>query len=217
MTATLAPPAALTVADVLERLGSVPPSRIPIHPALGSATEADVLFHAEAAEKRLYELVDGVLVEKPPGFYESVLASVLIHRLATYLDTQDLGCVAGEAGALRLAPGLVRIPDVSFIAWERFPGRKLPKVPIPHLAPDLAVEILSSSNTEAEMARKLREYFAAGARLVWIVDPETRTARVFTDAETHSAVTTDGVLDGGDVLPGFQVSLREWFERAGER
>jgi Uma2 family endonuclease len=83
--------------------------------------------------------------------------------------------VAGEAGMMQLAPGLVRIPDVSFISWDRFPDRKLPRDPVPHLAPDLAVEVLSQSNTPKEMDRKRRDYFNAGCKLVWITDPETRT------------------------------------------
>ena len=68
--------------------------------------------------------------------------------------------------------GLVRIPDVAFTSWERLPGRRVPPEPIPELAPDLAVEVLSQSNTEAEMTRKRGEYFAAGVRLVWLVDPD---------------------------------------------
>jgi Uma2 family endonuclease len=95
------------------------------------------------------------------------------------------------------------------------PTAKTLAEPLPLLAPDLAVEILSASNTEAEMRRKVREYFEAGSRLVWLVDPESRTARVFTGPELFSIVAEGGELDGGPVLPGFRVSLRQWFERAG--
>lgn len=217
MSATLvAPPTYKTLADLVEQIGSVPLSRIPLVPAPGTARDADVLLAWER-DKRLYELVDGVLVEKPMGYYESWLATILIKLLGNFLDEHDLGIALGEAGTLRLAPGLVRIPDVSFISWERFPRRRLPKNPMPDLAPDLAVEILSAGNTEPEMARKLREYFASGTRLVWMVDPETRTARVFTSPTSFSVVPEDGELEGGDVLPGFRVSLHGWFERAGSR
>jgi Uma2 family endonuclease len=67
---------------------------------------------------------------------------------------------------------------VSFVSWDRLPGHELPAEPIPDPAPDLAVEVLSESDTEGEMKRKLREYFKAGSRLVWLVNPRTRTARV---------------------------------------
>jgi Uma2 family endonuclease len=81
----------------------------------------------------------------------------------------------------------------------------------------LAVEILSPSNTAEEMARKRREYFAAGTRLVWEVEPELRNVTVYTAPEQSTVVTVDQCLDGGPVLPGFTLSVREWFERAGQR
>jgi Uma2 family endonuclease len=209
-------PHPLTLADVVQRLGSVPLERIPARPAPGTATEADLL-RPPGGEKRLYELVDGVLVEKPMGYYESRLAVVLIRFLEAFLEQHDLGIALGPDGTLRLAPGLVRLPDVSFLSWEHFPGRELPEEPIPDLAPDLAVEILSEGNTPAEMARKLREYFDGGTRLVWYLDPSTRTARAYTDPDTFALITKDQSLDGGDVLPGFSLPLRHWFARAGRQ
>jgi Uma2 family endonuclease len=205
-----------TLADVITRLGSIPLERIPARPAPGAATEADVL-RRPGGEKRLYELVDGVLVEKPMGYFESRLGTVLGWALEQFLSDHDLGIVLGADAPLRLAPGLVRLPDVSFISWRHFPSRELPAEQIPDLAPDLAVEILSPGNTEAEMERKLREYFEAGVRLVWLVDPRTRTVRVFTGPGTPVALTEADVLDGGDVLPGFSLSIGEWFARAGNR
>jgi Uma2 family endonuclease len=198
-----------TLADLIERIGSVPLERIPARPAPGDATEADVLAQPYG-EKRIYELVDGVLVEKPMGYYESLLAGVLIQLLRNHLDEHDLGIVLGEAGTLRLAPGLVRIPDVSYVAWNRFPDRELPSDPIPDLAPDLAVEILSRGNTQAEMERKLTEYFAAGCNLVWIADPVVKRVRVYTQPGAYQEIDEDGVLDGGSVLPGFSVRVGDW-------
>src|SRR5438309_3646410 len=116
-TPAAAPPVVETLADVVERLGSIPLERIPASPAPGTATEADVLAR-QGGEKRLYELVDGVLVEKPMGYYESLLAGLLIQILNNFLEQHDLGIALGEAGTLRLAPGLVRIPDVSFLSWS---------------------------------------------------------------------------------------------------
>ena len=86
--------------------------------------------------------------------------------------------------------------------------------PIPDLVPDLAVEVLSPSNTRHEMATKLREYFAAGVRLVLYVDPPERTARAFTSPETWTDLGPGDSLDGGDVLPGFRLAMSEWFDRA---
>src|ERR1043166_1829133 len=99
-TATTAPPGIETIADLLDRLG-VPPQRIRFHPPPGTATEADVLVRPNG-EKRLFELVDGVLVEKPMGFYESLLAAWPIRLLGRFLDQHDLGFVLGVDATLRL-------------------------------------------------------------------------------------------------------------------
>jgi Uma2 family endonuclease len=205
-----------TVADLLTRLGGVPPERIRFHPIPGTATEADVLDRPHG-EKRLYELIDGVLVEKPTGYYESRLALLLGHFLEAFLATHDLGIVLGADAALRLMPGRIRIPDLAFVGWNHFPGRLLPSERIPDLVPDLAVEVMSESNTESEMAHKLREYFAAGVQLVWYVYPENRTVSVYTSPTAVQVITESETLDGGSVLPGFQLPIQEWFQRAGAR
>jgi Uma2 family endonuclease len=205
-----------TLADLLERLGNVPLERVRVHPAPGTATEADVLARP-AGQKHICELVDGVLVEKAMGYYESLLAALLIGFLRRYLEEHDLGIVLGEAGPLRLAPGLVRVPDVSFIAWERFPDRRLPAEPMPDLAPDLAVEILSPGNTGREMERKRAEYFAAGTRLVWIVSPGDRTVQVCTSPADVRLLGEDAILDASPVLPGFRLPIRDWFGAAPPR
>ena len=201
-----------TIADLLAELGDIPPHRVLLRPFPGTATEQDVIaIHARS--KRLCELVDGVLVEKTMGYEESALAALLIIYLGNFLRQNDLGFVAGADGTLRLMPGLVRIPDVSFISWDRLPSRHYPKEPIPDLVPDLAVEVLSESNTPKEMKRKLREYFVVGVRLVWFVDPETRNVEVFTAVDRSTTLDQGQTLDGGDVLPGFVLPLAELFDR----
>ena len=205
-----APAEWITVADLWERLGQVPLQRIRLTPAPGTATEQDVLNLIDH-EDCICELVDGVLVEKTMGYVESVLAMAVGEYLRRFVRKHKLGIVSGEAGTLRILSDQVRIPDVCFVSWGRFPGGKLPSAPIPAVAPDLAVEILSKSDAEGEMQRKLHDYFTAGVRLVWYIDPRTRTATVYT-SPTESAVLGEGdVLAGGDVLPGFELSLRELF------
>jgi Uma2 family endonuclease len=211
-----APAAFRTVAELLDQLGGVPPERVLMQPSPGDATEQDVI-RLRDHEKRLCELVDGVLVEKAPGLYESRVAVVLGHFLETFLDTRDLGVTYGADGTFRILPRLVRIPDLTFVSWDRLPGHELPSEPIPDLVPDLAVEVLSVSNTEREMDRKIDEYFRAGVRLVWLIDPPTRTAEVYTAAGESTALTEEDTLDGGAVLPGFTLSLRRLFARAGRQ
>lgn len=202
-----------TVADLLERLGGISASRIRLRPSLGTAREEDVVSIHDH-EGRLFELVEGVLVEKAMGFYESRLAVVLIHLLEKFLESHPLGIVVGADGMMRIAPGLVRIPDVSFVSWDRLPGRRVPREPIPDLAPDLAVEVLSEGNTEKEMRRKVGEYFAAGVRLVWLLRPDTREADVYVAPDRMQRLGASQTLDGGDVLPGFALPVSDWFARA---
>src|SRR6202022_2766777 len=124
----------------------------------------DVL-DVERKQNRLCELVDGTLVEKVMGVPESLLAVFLCRVLDTFTDDRKLGMVTGPDGMMRLFPGMVRIPDVAFVSAERLPGRLTPTEPLPGLVPDLVVEVLSPSNTRAEMARKRSDYFRAGVRL----------------------------------------------------
>jgi len=202
-----------TLADMLSHLGDIPPERIRMSPPPGMATETDVL-QAKSRFNRICELIDGVLVEKTVGYYESLVAVEIIHLLKVFLETHDLGIVLGEAGTLRILPTQVRVPDVCFISWDKFPNRQLPDQPVPRLAPDLAVEVLSPGNTEAEMWRKLHDYFAAGVRLVWYVDPQTRSARAYTAVDQCVALGEQDSLSGGEVLPGFELPLKDLFTKA---
>ena len=204
----------MTMTDLLARLGGVPLDRIRFRPAPGTAVEQDVV-DLHDRENRLFELVEGVLVEKPMGFLESRVAALLIQVLGAFVEEGGLGIVAGADGMMRLAAGLVRIPDVSVVLWERLPGRQIPREPIPSLAPDLAIEVLSASNTPAEMDRKISEYFAAGSQCVWIVDPVNRSIRTYVSPATSLMLIGDDVVTAESVLPGFRITVSEVFKRAG--
>jgi Uma2 family endonuclease len=200
-----------TVAELLDRLG-VPPERVRLKPAPGTATEQDVL-DVWNREKRLCELVDGTLVEKTVGYLEGCLATWISHLILQYLGHHDLGHCAGSDAMMRIAPHMVRIPDVSFVSWNRLGGRTTPQEPIPDLCPDLAIEVISSSNRPAEMVAKLHEYFDAGVLQVWYVYPVTRTVDVFTSAYDVVTLGLEETLDGGTVLPGFTLPVARIFER----
>jgi Uma2 family endonuclease len=151
------------------------------------------------------------------GFYESWLALRISHFISSFLERHKLGIVTGPDGFLRLFPSQVRAPDVTFIRHNRLPGGRVPRDPIPALAPTLAVEVLSPSNTKREMHRKLYDYFAAGAELVWYIDPDSQSAAVYTAPDQCTELGPDGVLSGGNVLPGFELPLRRLFsETEGE-
>jgi Uma2 family endonuclease len=205
-------PATWTIADLLKHFGGISPRRIRLRPAPGTATEKDVI-DIQDREDRLYELVDGVLVEKIMGFPESYLACEIVRLMGNYAAQNDLGIVVGADGTVRLMPKLVRIPDVSFVSWRQLPSRRVPADPIPDLAPELAVEVLSEGNTKREMDRKLKDYFLAGVLLVWFVDPAKRTVTVYTAPDEWTVLTEDQTLDGGRVLPGFRLVLKELFAK----
>jgi Uma2 family endonuclease len=204
----------LTLADLLARLGGVPLDRVRFRPIPGAAVEQDVI-DLHDRENRLFELVEGVLVEKPMGYRESRIAATLIFELELYMREHSLGLVAGADGMMRIATGLVRMPDVSVVLWDRLPGHKVPSEPIPTLAPDLAVEVLSASNTRAEMKRKMSEYFEAGCRTAWMVDPDARTVAVYNSPSEFSLLSGSDLVTAERVLPGFQISVADIFLRAG--
>jgi Uma2 family endonuclease len=208
-----APPLDWTVADLLAQVGGVPPNRVRMAPTPGTATEKDVL-ETEARTGRICELIDGVLVEKTMGALESAVAMALGYFLKDHLRGRRLGVVLGADGPLRILPEQVRIHDVSFLSFQRLKSRRLPRQPIWAMAPDLAVEVLSEGNTPAEMDRKLHDCFTAGVRLVWYIDPRTRTAQAYTAPDRCEAIAEDGVLAGGDVLPDFVLPLGALFAEA---
>lgn len=217
MTAVLAPKTSHrfeNAAELWHSLGDVPLERIVMNPLPGTATEKDLLTFVER-DKRLVELIDGTLVQKPVGYIESLIAGLLITELNIFVLARNLGHVSGEAGMIRMISGRVRLPDVAFVSNDDLPNGVLPNEPIPTLPPTLAVEILSVTNTPAEIRQKLKEYFESGTRLAWIVDPKTRSIAVYDHfAETPKQVLNESdTLDGGSVLAGFSLPISKLFSR----
>jgi Uma2 family endonuclease len=196
-----------TIGQLRRHFGMIPAERILLDPPPGTATEADAIRLIERADHHC-ELVDGVLVEKAVGEEESGLALWLGRWLYAYLEKHNLGKLLGADGFLLLMPGLLRAPDVSFITWARYPVRP---PPYPRVAPDLAVEVLSPNNTRQEIARKRREYFEHGTRLVWEINPRTKTVDVYTARTTFQRLGLTDTLDGGEVLPGFKLKVVKLF------
>jgi Uma2 family endonuclease len=170
------------------------------------------LIALESPRKGICELIDGVLVEKATGYEESALAIHLSFFLQAFVRPRNLRLVIGAAGTIRLWPGRVRVPDLAFFSRDRFPDRRMPKEPIPLVAPDLAIEVLSVGNTPKEMLLKRQNYFTAGVCQVWEIDPRPRIVEVYTSAEAPSAVLREAnVLDAAQVLPRFTLPLRDLF------
>ena len=189
-------------------LGDVPLERIIVDPPPGTATEADLLRLVER-DKRLCELIDGALVEKPQGFWEGQIAARLIVLLSNFADPGDLGSIFAPDSTMRMRSGHIRLPDVSFIAKDRLPTTRQA---VPTIAPDLAVEVLSESNTDREIALKLIEYFQSGTRLAWVIDPNPRTVAVYHKPGEPTVVLDErGELHGDQVLPGLKFPIADLF------
>jgi Uma2 family endonuclease len=199
-----------TLGDLLHSLGNISPDRILLRPPPGTATENDALSLLEGEFRRRVELIDGTLVEKPMGVQEAFLAGWLLTLLNQFIAPRRLGLVGGADMLVRLIGGQLRLPDVSYFPWTQIPPGFL-AARVGTLSPALAVEVLSVSNTRAEMERKRREYFASGTQLVWLVDPRSETVAVYTDPTAHTTLTTADTLNGGAVLPGFSVPVTELF------
>jgi Uma2 family endonuclease len=168
---------------------------------------AGELLNLNLPNKRT-ELVRGTLVVREPagGTHGDVAARMLI-AIGAHVNAGDWGLVlAAETGfTLFTDPDTVRAPDVAFIRKDRVPD------PLPMgyftLAPDLAVEVRSPGDRAGEIKEKVADWLAAGTRLVWSVDPRARTARVYRADGSESEVASNGILEGGDVLPGFTLAL----------
>ena len=193
--------------DFLRALGDIPLERIVFDPWPGTATEADCLLYGERSGPA--EMIDNALVEKAVGYWEESIGSLLLAHMRIHADTHDLGIVNGAAAQMRVVGGNIRLPDVTFVTKARAPTRDLP---VPDLSPDLIVEVLSAGNTPAEIDRKLREFFAGGTRLAWVVDRRSRTVAVHRGAVGPAVVLTEAdALDGEDVLPGFAMPVADLF------
>lgn len=148
------------------------------------------------------------------GFFEGRVAMVLLLFIEKWLESNPIGFTNGEGALTRMMYGNVRIPDASFIRWERTTDHRVPRDPVCGIAPNLTVEVLSPSNTHREIERKRQEYFDAGVELVWIVEPELMTIEVWSSAKECRILDRNDTIDGGTVLPGFQLPIQAWFDRA---
>lgn len=198
--------------ELLRQLGDIPPERVRLNPSPGQATKKDLLRLLDR-DNILCELVDDTLVEKAVGQVESLLAGWLIHCLWSFLETRDLGRVFGADAPFELRPRLIRLPDVAFVSHQRLPQGDGRRKPVATWVPELAVEIVSKGNSKREIERKLSEYFDAGVVLVWIVDPRKKSVKVYRDINTFETLGERDRLSGGSVLPGFSMSIREWFAK----
>lgn len=179
----------------------------------GTRMTAEDLLALPDSGKR-YELVEGELREMAPAGARHGRAAM---RLASLLDqhatAQRLGVVLAAETGFRIsrAPDTVRAPDVSFVARERVPPGGLPEG-YWELAPDLAVEVVSPNDSAAEVQSKVQMWLESGARLVWVVYPDTHVVMAYKSLKEITTFTAGDTLGGGDVVPGFGCTVAGIFE-----
>jgi Uma2 family endonuclease len=163
----------------------------------------------------IHEIVDGELVMSPKNnFQHESIFSRLYLAMATFNRQHRLGVVRGSSAGFWMNNRNCRAPGLSFIPKARlielgfkpnsrhfFPG-----------APDLVVEILSPSNTRAEIDARLRDFFASGAQLAWIINPRDECVEVCHSLTDRKLIGCGGALDGEHLLPGFQFPVADLFK-----
>jgi len=175
-------------------------------------TEADLL--ALADDERHYELVRGdLLMMSPASPVQGRYAERLSRALGQYVEDHDLGEVYTAEPGFELAAEpekIVRAPDVAFVRKERIPPADQQAGFWP-LAPDLAVEIISPSETAASVQAKVQDYLAAGTQLIWLVYPDSTVVVEYQPPAQIRQYGREDTLDGGTVIPGFQYALARLF------
>jgi Uma2 family endonuclease len=158
------------------------------------------------------ELIAGRVVEMSPAGHEHSCVAMRIGRhIGNFVESARLGNVSTADGGFRLArdPDFVRVPDIGFVVAARLPG--LDTRGYPHLAPDLAVEVVAPDDRFSEVEAKARMWLAHGTRLVWVADPEQRLVFVYRPDGSRVVHGEADTLDGGDVLPGFALPVVRCF------
>jgi Uma2 family endonuclease len=160
-----------------------------------------------------FELVQGQLVRRNMGNRAASVAAELLILLGAFVRANKLGMLFSSDAGYRLdpkRPDNLRRPDVSFIRSGRLPN-DIPSETYDGLAPDLAVEVVSPTDTSYELDRKVEEYLQAGVRLVWVVHPSVRRIDVFRPNRTITALRLNDELTGEDVVPGFRCRVADLF------
>jgi Uma2 family endonuclease len=158
-----------------------------------------------------YEIVAGQPEEKAMGgARHGGIGARLLSRLGSYVEAQRLGSVYGPDTPFQIGPN-ERLPDIAFVAAERIPPEGEPQGMWP-FAPDLAVEILSSTDLHEKVSGKIWEYFAAGVRQVWLISPEYKTVTIYQSPTQVRMLTEEDDLSSDEILPGFRCRLRELFQ-----
>lgn len=175
-----------------------------------TVTLEQFLAFCERSENRdkLFELIDGEIVEKVTGFLHSTTAVNVGYFFKLHLTSNNVGYVTGADGTYLIAPDFAPMPDVAYISRARLPEPPAREV---QGAPDIAVEIKSPTDSKRDLRRKAERYLTHGTRLVWLVFPEEQEVEVYVPDKDVMTFKAGSTLDGADVLPGFTLAVSDVF------
>jgi Uma2 family endonuclease len=174
-------------------------------------TEADL--EALPDDGYIHELVDGELVISPKNNYtHGDICPELLTALRTFARDKKLGAVWDSSIGFWMRNRNCRAPDISFVAKERLKGLKRSANRFFPGAPDLAVEILVPSNTPADIAQRLQDFFSSGTQLAWIIHPDEQFVEVCHSPSARNIIGPGALLDGEQLLPGFQFPMADLFK-----
>lgn len=171
-------------------------------------TEFETFIAQPENRERLFELIEGEIVEKVGVFAASRLGGRISYLLSAYIFDHPIGYVTGANGTYHLSPDNAPMPDVAYISKASLPVEPDREVDGP---PDLAVEVQSPNDYKREMRLKAELYLRYGTKMVWLVFPDDQAVEVYVQNEDVILLGMDGTLDGRDVLPGFTLAVKEIF------
>ena len=164
--------------------------------------------YEDAPDDKLFEVVNGIRVEKTMGVLQLWLGSQIHGLLDQHCRENQLGRSVSEMMFDIPSRSNDRKPDVAFVSYSKWPrNRPVPSVNAWPVVPDFVVEVVSPSDAFFKVIDKVHEYFEAGVKLVWLIVSSVEQAYIFTAQDTVAIVNRDGELDGGDVVPGFRLSM----------
>lgn len=174
-------------------------------------TEAEL--EALLEDGYIHELVDGELVMSPKNNWQhGDICAQLLTALRAYAITHSLGAVWDSSTGFWMRNRNCRAPDISFVSKARLKGLKRSDRQFFQGAPDLAVEILAPSNTRGEIDARLKDFFASGTQIAWVINPENECAEICRTLTERKLVGSGGFLDGEHLLPGFQFPIADLFK-----
>lgn len=180
-----------------------------VQPKLYTVDEFEQYIGQPENRERLFELINGEIVEKVPTREHGIIAGNMITEFNNYLDANDIGEAAVEARHRPMGDKLNdRLPDVSVVLGKKPVERR----GAADYIPDLCVEIQSPDDSPKQMLEKALFYLANGAQMVLLIYPRQRIVEFMT-AKERLLLTEGDTLEGGDVLPGFEVQVKKLFRR----